>query len=409
MNRSTQKSNIFIRFLLGWGILALLTVFMNPTYSIPTEWELKARYVLLAVLCCFNLLLFFKKNLPEYIGFIYFPILFFVSIELISRPILTNVLNETGQRELFKLKTWTYPINQSYIGHPFTQYSGNPNVVEGTKYNNYGFVGTDFTKEKPVNVIRIAALGGSTTERGYPKLLENYLNEKKQIDSLEFEVYNFGLSGWTTAHSLTNFLLNVVDFQPNVVIIHHAWNDVLIRNTDPKHFRNDYAHVYKSFEAPTVYDRYLLRSSMLYRYIKWVINKRPSSSALETAMLIDPKSYINTEEFSNLEELFPFQRNIQSIIDHAQLNGAEVILSTQPHSSDSTVPLFQSAQHIDQCNELLRKIAASDSSCAFVDLDAQLTGKKNDFFIDLGHMTEEGIEYKAEEFGKVILGQFSFN
>ncbi|MBL4708651.1 MAG: SGNH/GDSL hydrolase family protein [Flavobacteriales bacterium] len=401
--QSSSKIKSFIIFLLLWaGVLALIFV-SRVLNEASTAWERDTRFILLGAFVLLGLVLFLAKKYKEQIAFFYFFILFFTSVELLSRPILTRLLSNQEQGELHKLKKWSYPVNQRYVGHPFTQYNGNSSVKDGVKYNNLGFRGEDFTFEKAANVVRVAALGGSTTERGYPKLLEGYLNENKQTDSLKFEVYNFGLSGWTSAHSLTNFLLNVVDFQPDVVIIHHAWNDILVRNTEPKSFRNDYAHVYKTFEQATIYDRYLLRASMLYRYLKWVVNKRPSWAALETAMVIDQKAYINTEAFSNTEELYPFQRNIQSIIQNAQLRGMKVILSTQAHSTDSTIALYESVVHIDQCNDILREMVAKDSTYQLVDLDVLLTGKRNELFIDLGHMTEEGMQYKANRFGNAIL------
>ena len=232
------------------------------------------------------------------------------------------------------------------------------------------------------------------------------MNQTKSKNSVGFEVYNFGISGWTTAHSLSNFVLNIVDYQPDIVIIHHAWNDGLIRNTTASSFRSDYAHVYQPFQPPFIYDRYLLRSSILYRYLKWQVHHRPSWTALETATLIKNNAYDAGKNFQDTTELIPFRRNIETLIDLAQAKEMRVLLSTQPHSSDSSVALFFLAPHIDRCNAILRQLAKEKKDLWWIDLDHELSGKRNELFIDLGHMTEEGKQLKAELIGKLILSQY---
>src|SRR4030095_14123746 len=96
-------------------------------------------------------------------------------------------------------------------------------------FNNFGFVGRDFAYAKPPGVIRIAALGASTTADGYPAMLEEYLNA---LQSNRFEVMNFGQGYWTSAHVLVNFVLNVIDFAPDYIVIHQAANDELARASE---------------------------------------------------------------------------------------------------------------------------------------------------------------------------------
>jgi hypothetical protein len=44
---------------------------------------------------------------------------------------------------------------------------------------------------------------------------------------------NFGHPYWTTNHSVVNFMLNVLDFHPDFVVIHHGWNEERARNFPP--------------------------------------------------------------------------------------------------------------------------------------------------------------------------------
>src|SRR5207237_10599921 len=108
-------------------------------------------------------------------------------------------------------------------------------------YNIFGFNGRDFAYAKPPGVIRIAALGASTTEDGYPAMLEEYLNTRIAAQSNRFEVMNFGHAYYTSAHVLVNFVLNVIDFATAYVIIHQAANNQSARASEPE-FRWVYSH-----------------------------------------------------------------------------------------------------------------------------------------------------------------------
>ena len=186
----------------------------------------------------------------------------------------------------------SYDDLRVYQGHPFLQFTGVPSrKLIGNRalgnladFNNFGFVGRDFKYKKPNGVVRIAALGASTTARGYPALLEEFLNAKVQSPTKSFEVMNFGLGHYTSANTLTNFVLNVVDFAPDVIIIHHGWNDIHARAKETV-FRGDYGHHLKIFQPPRfVIDRYLIRTSILYRAGKFFGSIRVSQRLFADAM-----------------------------------------------------------------------------------------------------------------------------
>lgn len=389
------------------GIVAILFSF-PPVFKIvfATDFLLDQEYnklwIFTGILIVMVCLLKYKKGVGEKWFLFFLSLLLLIGLEFIARTCINLFAGENAKAEINKMAYWSYPEYQAYTGHPFLQYKGSSNTINN-KINNFGFKDDDFTIEKPKNTIRIAALGGSTTESGYPQLMETYLNDHKRNNNVQFEVYNFGISGWTTAHSMSNFMLNVVDFKPDYVIIHHGWNDAIVRNTDPKFFRNDYSHILTTFKPPIAYDKYIVRVSALYRYLKWSLYGRPSWGALDLAMTSKSDPNTVTANFKNLEELKPFQRNIQHIINHAQLHNIKVILSTQPHTTNKETPLFFSALHIDQTNEIIKKISKKDSLLLFLDLDRQMTGKMDSVFLDLGHMNNKGMSYKAAQFGQVIL------
>ena len=275
---------------------------------------------------------------------------------------------------------------------------GNQVTENLTTFNNFGFVGRDFAYAKPPGVIRIAALGASTTADGYPAMLEEYLNARVAAQSNRFEVMNFGQGFCTSAHVLVNFVLNVIDFAPDYIIIHQAANDEHARASEAE-FRGDYSHYLKVFQPPRIVDRYILRVSVPYRALKFYLNPNPEWMFVEAASQIRRKE---PQRALNARELGVFRRNIETIIDVASARQIKVVLTTMPRSTDERYSHLH-LHHIDQFNEVLRSIAANHDRLLFVDLDKLMTGKDNHLFLDPVHVNDTGKRMKAEYLGKRII------
>jgi hypothetical protein len=368
------------------------------------------------------LLIFARGKRKNEISLIFFSFLFIVGIELGARFVV-NVFFHRFKSRLAELANRTYPECTLYTGHPFLQYIHNPDFVlenDTTKgpfkpFNSLGFKGHDYPYEKPKNTVRIACIGGSTTAHGYPRLLENYLNGLPQVknDSVRFQGMNFGVAGYSSAHSLVNFLLNVVDFDPDYVVIQHAWNDEMVRNYATG-FKSDYSHAFKFYHEPVVVDRFPIRISIIYRYFKAALTGEPGWAYLQTATVHRTSDELLAAaqkiEWKNLEELKPFRRNIETIIDLALLRNIKPVLVTMPHTINPKLFWYYVYPHVDQCNDILREIHTKyRDKIIFIDLDQMITGKRDDFFNDLAHMNDEGEELKAEQIGNAILQDYSKN
>jgi hypothetical protein len=280
---------------------------------------------------------------------------------------------------------------------------GRGNQLTGnlSTFNNFGFVGRDFAYAEPPGVIRIAALGASTTADGYPAMLEEYLNARVAAQSNRFEVMNFAHAYWTSAHVLVNFVLNVIDFAPDYVIIHQAANDEQARASEAE-FRGDYSHHLKVFQPPRIWDRYILRVSVLYRALKFYLDPWPEWVFIEPATRIRRKV---PQRALNARELGVFRRNIETIIDVASARQIKVVLTTMPRLTDEHLHHIDqfNAKAVDQFNEVLRSIAANHDRLLFVDLDKLMTGKVNDLFVDSVHVNDAGRRMKADYLGKRII------
>jgi hypothetical protein len=139
---------------------------------------------------------------------------------------------------------WTLP--RTVITHPnelggYSKYFQNQKRVDfdietGESFdvtiNNRGFRGRDFTDQKEPGVIRIVALGASSTfgyfdrdDETYPVYLEHMLNDRYS-GKLHFEVINMGIPHLTAENIYALFLDEVIQLNPDVVTFYEGNNDV---------------------------------------------------------------------------------------------------------------------------------------------------------------------------------------
>lgn len=248
-------------------------------------------------------------------------------------------------------------------------------------------------------VTRIACLGASTTQGGgpktsYPAVLDRILEVEA---SHEVEVMNWGTSGWTTAETLVNYFLNVQDYAPDIVVLHHAVNDILPRlypdyRSDFTHYRSHWRQ--RRFSWPV---RWLTRVSDLAAYIMLrrtgelsigdvVDHPLPPNWNLFDAEL-DPKTEIG------------FRRNLKTIADHVRLLGGQAVLTTMPFSRAHATPVQRNG--ISDHNRIIRELAAEDDFL-LVDLDGEFG---EELFVDVVHTTPDGDRLKARRIADVLLAK----
>lgn len=348
----------------------------------------------------------FGKPFVDPATFVLFNLLLLMGIEFAARATVVLVRPE-AQIRLGSLAEKTYDDLIPYEGHPFLQFTGvtgllQPGATQG-EFNNFGFAHTgEFVYEKPDGTLRIATLGGSTTANAYPSMMGAHIGEQLG-GARQVEVLNFGLPYWTTAHSLVNFVLNVVDFEPDYVVIHHAWNDSKYQDL-VEGYRGDYSHRLRPFESsPFIIDRYLVRASALYRYVKFKLVP-PDWAYLDNAVSRDLAPGATSQ---GTDEFRRYRRNIETIIEVATARRIRPVLTTMPHTLDPDKPAGQTmgrAEQIDQANAIMRDIAAAHSDrIIFVDLDELMTGKMEEVFVDLAHVNDDGRMAKAKAVGAAIL------
>jgi len=408
MQSFTNRFNLVLGLLLICLGLLLIPAIFNAAFAVSALLNQEAQQLTLLAfgLTSFgSLAIIFRNKLKAQLGMITFGLIILIYLELAFRLSAVLFMHPGSMHLLSIAQLQTYDEYSAFMGHPFLGHTRRPSVnLDGSEnippiyhYNKYGFNGLEVSYSKPEGTVRIATLGGSTTARGYPEHLQTFLDSAYHKQPVE--VLNFGISGWTSAHTMVNYYMNVVAFDPDYIVLHHGWNEEGVRNVPPDHFRPDYSHVYSYYKEPVIWDRYLMRISLVYRYIIVKMDRTPPWGYLAKSTTLTERE--RTElNYSNTEELLPFERNSRNIISHARNSGYQVVLTTMPHSTDEKSAYFFGKANIDQCNDIMRNLDAG--GLLLVDLDTLMTGK-SDQFIDLAHLTHEGRKFKAQLIGKALL------
>ena len=141
--------------------------------------------------------------------------------------------------------------NGMYYAHHYSAYALKPGYARGERerINSLGFRGEDIELKKPEGVYRVVAIGGSTTfgvylpwANTYPYYLQEELRERLGTDRIE--VINAGLTGSTAAESFHRLPTQVLPLDPDMVIVYHAFNDMLPRVFND--YEDDYYHFRRS-------------------------------------------------------------------------------------------------------------------------------------------------------------------
>lgn len=314
--------------------------------------------------------------------------------------------------------TWRGESSQ-FTHHPFLHYVGNPTHLAleepGTdppqleahspswanQYNHFGFQGRELAYIPPRGVQRVACLGGSTTETGYPAMLEDWLNAHAP-QGARYEALNFGMGGWTSAHSLTNYTLNVLDFEPAVVVIHHAWNEHVALNMGCQ-LRGDYAHLLtQPVQVQTASPERFPGVSVIYRLLRQSNTEHgPPTGAPPDMVLASAWPAGGCEQ---IDYLWPFRRNLETLVLLARSREQQVVLTTMPHASQVGRG-GDLEEHFAAANQVVRDVHASadDPEVLLVDLAEELPGDAARWFVDQAHMTDQGRAWKAELIGRALL------
>jgi lysophospholipase L1-like esterase len=206
--------------------------------------------------------------------------------------------------------------------------------------NSLGFRGEEISASKPPGTYRIVALGGSTTfgyhrsikttEETYPFKLEAEL--RRRLPGRKIEVINGGVPGYTLRTSLVNFVSRITWLQPDMIIVYHGINDVIM-------FRNE-NDVVRSVIDANIAAAYaigalerVLHSSYLYLDLRYRIPRLRRK--IEAFFERDAPASSPTATLRAVSDVPPpvtlaaYERNLRNLVIAARDAGTEVALVHQ--------------------------------------------------------------------------------
>lgn len=244
--------------------------------------------------------------------------------------------------------------------------------------NALGFRGAEINAKKAPGTVRIFCLGGSSTwgfmlndGQTWPDALQRQL--RLQYPGRRIEVVNAGVPGYCTFQSMINLQTRILDYQPDLVIVYHVWNDLKYwaEVTPSRNFAQTF--LARDMSPPTFWDR-LLHHSRLYILVglvrRKVTTRFPGGEPVPLISRPDP-------DLSYGEQVY--RRNLINIVATAKANGVRVILSNEATLVKSTsspdedrrimwfLPKPKLIRAFDDADAILRDVAAAEG-VRFVDV-----------------------------------------
>lgn len=208
------------------------------------------------------------------------------------------------------------------------------------RINEHGFRGESFPLEKPDGTVRVMIYGGSAVfdifaDRGgdWPHRVQRRLDDRIDRD---VQVINAGVPGNASFDSFGRFWAEGYRFNPDYVLIYHAWNDLktflsdrpLLRQFDPslrvKYIRLGDPRI--TYMNPV--DRFLGQWSQLYlrlrlNYYQWKLNLGREGKKAS----LDPDR--RREQRISKKAVRQFRFTLENFVEAARNAGATPVLMTQ--------------------------------------------------------------------------------
>ncbi len=342
---------------------------MDPTTNTPKVWVAAtiAYYSLYGFLYLGFLLHRSAEPLLLWYSGSYLVGLVITAVPFLVPTVLRSIAQKIGWRRLaFAAVPATGLLVLIYVGvhlhfdftreYPFDPYLQLPTLDLTEQY----------PRDRPDGVFRIVTLGGSTTKnRGlepddrYPRVLERLLQAR--YPDHRIEVINAGQDWWSTQHSLINYLTYVEEWDPDMVIVMHGFNDMSISFAHPRwsigEFNQRWTHYYGSAinaaKAPS------FEETLVERFL---------SGGAWFSVITQSEVSFPVDWFSSRDR---FRNNLERLARYLRADGATPVFVTQPFLFKSAMPREEISQlygsHLlVQRTGIFKSESASPSSLALV-------------------------------------------
>ncbi|HPF99586.1 MAG TPA: GDSL-type esterase/lipase family protein [Kiritimatiellia bacterium] len=185
--------------------------------------------------------------------------------------------------------------------------------------DRYGFRKPELPIRKEPDKIRVAFLGGSTTQGGcrpYPERAIRLLNSA--LGTNRYEALNVACSSYSTHQSLIALQRWVLPRKPDIVVIYHGWNDCHVACDGFADAEKDFAANHPLLRNPCVLR--LMTASRLFALLSRVAARFDATW---------PRPRVSPDEF---------RRNLEAMVDLCRKQNIRVIIIGKPISRTRPVP-----------------------------------------------------------------------
>lgn len=345
-----------------------------------------------------------------------FSLLFTFFLLEIGARLWLNYVATADQYDRYILFTSIEPKEFAWTPHPYLVYYPTPNYKKGqTSHNSLSYRNDEISLEKPSNVYRIVALGGSSTydvriednKKTFTAQLEKLLKEEYGYQNVE--VINAGVPGYNSWEILVNLEFRVLDLDPDLVIIYEGTNDVHARMVVPASYRGDDSGRRQSWHVPLVplweHSTFLRILGRMMNFTRQVSVDDFTSSPTFLSWPYEYRLSENDVSPAELLEKNPpiyFQRNLENMIAISKEHGIELLFSTwaySPYLNDyASKDYYQ--QGFQENNEVVKEVANRHHIPLF-DFAAVMPQDAK-YWADGRHVNELGALEKATLFAEFI-------
>ena len=302
-----------------------------------------------------------------------------------------------------------------YISSYFTGYKLNPNwelnhQTFQDKINSIGLKSPEIAIKKQNNTYRIICIGGSLVYgkdigTSWPHYLQMKLNERMREQEINFEVINAGVPGYTSFHSIADFMTKLIDLEPDMVIMYQLFTDLYYYEyLDKELIIGD---TFNPYNTNLSIDR-LMDKSYIYVIIGALKRKFLSSNN-------DNEKILNSERTKVFQEndLKYYERNVNimaslsSLLNYKLLFCPPISLFKNENTLEEKAIIadIKSKQfyldYISNGKKLLKKASENNMGVYYFDLSTKFT-PSIDYLSDRYHPTVKGNKKIANEIFKFL-------
>ncbi|MDI9383416.1 MAG: SGNH/GDSL hydrolase family protein [Verrucomicrobiota bacterium] len=346
-----------------------------------------------------------------------FLIVFAVAIDAVVGSFYRHLTPQSGRDAVASLKgNESVKKTGNYVQHPYLYYTARPHQVAFNiqQTNSYGHRNPEVSVERSPGVVRIMAIGGSTTN-SFPYIsdpektwIAQAARKLEEEAGVRVEYINAGLHAGNSADLLAHWVFRNRFFKPDIVVLHMGGNDGIalqFPDYDPEY--THFTHGWRNTSlAARPFERVLLRSNLIkVFYAHWL-----ADISLEAQLgrdVITIHSPADALRYVQENEPEGFERNLDFLVRNILEDGAIPVLFPFVYSHGAKLrsePYGKYAEALQLSYEKDAVIIAGIAEKYHLEtIDIPADAIQESDFVDFCHLKLGGETIKAEYVTRAVL------